>query len=371
MPPVALHCLVHLLEPSHQSRRFPAIYAIRHSDPTSSAHYSLFEMMIWASIPYMVWQLSYHAFITVRRREKIAAGRPTSFTWLRRSYAPTWIGKFVLSLPTALQEPAFMCIQYAYALLTMLPCPLWFWSRWASAIFLAVVFVWSIHNGATYYIDVFGKRFQTELEALKRDVARWQGSPDALRGMSLSGFTTPTPGSAAVTPGFASGIDGILGGVLPTTPGATTPAPGAPSGISPFGPAPKSTSPRAAPPSASASALPDISLGAPGMSISSGLGMEGAAERWRGDAGRTQSAAGKEQMSSNGNGNGTVKSSEGMVVGMGVDGWVEGRKESSRSSGIQRERDKERVEEEARAAAGGEKAAGNGDVSAQGLRGRK
>ncbi|RAL59318.1 hypothetical protein DID88_006923 [Monilinia fructigena] len=84
-------------------------------------------MALWSSIPYAVWQLSYHFLITVRRREKIAAGRPTSFTWLRKSYSKAWIGKAVLALPESLQEPAFMLIQYSYALLTMLPCPLWFW----------------------------------------------------------------------------------------------------------------------------------------------------------------------------------------------------------------------------------------------------
>jgi hypothetical protein len=133
-------------------------------------------MMFWASFPYAVWQLSYHVLITVRRRDKIAAGRPTSFTWLRRSFANVWIGKFVLSLPEPLQEPAYMLIQYGYALLTMVPCPLWFWSRWASGAFLSAVFAWSVWNGATYYIDVFGTRFQKELELLKKDVAKWQSS---------------------------------------------------------------------------------------------------------------------------------------------------------------------------------------------------
>jgi len=60
----------------------------------------------------------------------------------------------------------------------MVPAPLWFWYRWASAGFLFTVFVWSIYNGAVYYIDVFGKRFQKELEKLKQDVAKWQMSPD-------------------------------------------------------------------------------------------------------------------------------------------------------------------------------------------------
>ncbi|KAF2271091.1 hypothetical protein CC78DRAFT_563651 [Lojkania enalia] len=187
MPPVTLHCLVHLLPLEYQQERYPAIYNIRTSAPNSPEHYSLTRMMLWATVPYAIWQLSYHLMITVRRRDKIAAGRPTSFTWLRRSYAKTWIGKIVLALPDSLQEFAFMLIQYFYACLTMLPCPIWFWYRWPSGGFLCVVFMWSIYNGATYYIDVFGKKFQKELEALKKDVAKWQSSPEG-------GFGLVTPG---------------------------------------------------------------------------------------------------------------------------------------------------------------------------------
>ncbi|KAK2748351.1 hypothetical protein FQN57_001009 [Myotisia sp. PD_48] len=180
MPPVTLHCLVHMTPLDLLKTRFPAAYQIKSSLPSSPEHYTLAAMIIWTSVPYAIWQLSYHFLITVRRREKIAAGRPTSFTWLRKSYAKTWIGKLVLGLPAVLQEPAFMLIQYCYAILTIIPCPLWFWYRWASALFLLVVFSWSIHNGATYYIDVFGKRFQNELEQLKRDVAKWQLSPEVM-----------------------------------------------------------------------------------------------------------------------------------------------------------------------------------------------
>jgi hypothetical protein len=187
MPCVTLHCLVHLLPQELQQERFPAIYTIHTSQPGSKSHYSLVAMTLWSTIPYAIWQLSYHFMITVRRREKIAAGRPTSFTWLRKSYSKAWIGKFVLSLPENLQEPAFMLIQYTYAVLTMLPCPLWFYYRYASASFLTAVFCWSVYNGATYYIDVFGKRFQNELEAMKREVQKWQNSPD----MMTSPLMTP------------------------------------------------------------------------------------------------------------------------------------------------------------------------------------
>ena len=191
MPPVTIHCLVHLTSDTLQQKRFPAIYAIRTSDPSSPEHYSIWTMMLWATVPYAVWQLCYHFFITIRRKEKIAAGRPTSFTWMRRSYAKNFLGRFVLSLPGSLQEPAFMGIQYSYALLTMVPCPLWFWYRWASAAFLMTVFGWSVYNGATFYIDVFGKRFQNELEQLKKDVAKWQSSPSTMA--EEGGPLTPQP----------------------------------------------------------------------------------------------------------------------------------------------------------------------------------
>lgn len=177
MPPVTLHCLVHLTPADFLKQRFPAVYSIKYSEPTSPEHYTLLDMLVWATVPYVVWQLSYHFLITVRKRDKIAAGRPTSFTWLRKSYAKTWIGKTVLGLPETLQEPAFMLIQYSYALLTILPCPVWFWSRWSSSAFLMTVFSWSVWNGANYYMDIFGKRFQKELEQMKRDVAKWQNSP--------------------------------------------------------------------------------------------------------------------------------------------------------------------------------------------------
>ena len=191
MPCATLHCAVHLLDSAAQKQRFPAIYAIRNSTPGSpTAYANVLSMVAWSSIPYAMWQLNYYFFITVRRREKIAAGRPTSFTWLRKSYSKTWLGKIVLALPGYLQEPAFMGIQYLYACLTMLPCPLWFLNRYASGLFLMVVFSWSIYNGSTYYIDVFGKRFQKELEAMRAEVLKWQSTPEL---MMLSPLLTPNP----------------------------------------------------------------------------------------------------------------------------------------------------------------------------------
>ena len=69
------------------------------------------------------------------------------------------------------------------------------------------MFAWSVWNGATYYIDVFGTRFQKELEILKKDVAKWQvattsgapGSPP----FSPSELDVKTPGLHAAAASMA------------------------------------------------------------------------------------------------------------------------------------------------------------------------
>jgi hypothetical protein len=191
MPCATLHVLVHLIPQTMQLEKFPAIHTIKYSSPDAPEHYSLGDMIIWATLPYAIWQLSYHFLITVRKRQKIAAGRPTSFTWLRKSYSGNFLGKFVLSFPESAQEGVFMGIQYTYALLTMLPCPLWFWYRWASAGFMMIVFTWASWNGATYYIDVFGKRMEKELESLRKEVARMAKSPEMVGQDGTSAFASP------------------------------------------------------------------------------------------------------------------------------------------------------------------------------------
>jgi len=113
-----------------------------------------------------------------------------------------------------------MLIQYAYALLTMLPCPIWFWYPWASAGFLLAVFGWSVYNGATYYIDVFGKRFQNELEAMKKEVQKWQNSPDLGHAEGVEAGKEGVAGGASAEASVAASVDRIP--LLSADAGATT-----------------------------------------------------------------------------------------------------------------------------------------------------
>jgi hypothetical protein len=72
----------------------------------------------------------------------------------------------------------------------MLPVPLWYDSKVLSAMFVSFVFGWSVWNGATYYVDIFGKRFQKELEDLRAEVEKWQNSPSRSE-RGTSGANTP------------------------------------------------------------------------------------------------------------------------------------------------------------------------------------
>ena len=51
MPPVTLHCIVHLTPATTLVHRFPSVFQIKHSMPGSPEHYTLFGMLIWATVP--------------------------------------------------------------------------------------------------------------------------------------------------------------------------------------------------------------------------------------------------------------------------------------------------------------------------------
>lgn len=57
---------------------------------------------------------------------------------------------------------------------------------------MMVVLAWASWNGATFYIDVFGKRMEKELNALKKEVQNMSKSP-SIEGMSNVGSPVGSP----------------------------------------------------------------------------------------------------------------------------------------------------------------------------------
>lgn len=161
--------------------RFPALKALPYVNPVRA--------LLMSGAIYIFWQLMYWKFVLVDRRSKIASGqRTTSFSWLLNDKRSA-IGRALSTVPPQYREISFMAGQLVYSLLTELPAvfllydsPIW------SGAFLMFIFSVSVWNGGGFYIEVFGRKFERELEALRKELADSSNNTSSSR----SGRSSPT-----------------------------------------------------------------------------------------------------------------------------------------------------------------------------------
>lgn len=179
MPPISLFVIVHELPPDYQAIRFPGVVKVD--------QWNFSRGIFITSIFYTIWQVGYHYFITIRKKDKIEKGKVTSFSHLKNAKRDSVLGKFVNGLPyNWMQILAFTLIQFGYQLLTMVFCPIWFKYKHLCAIFVTFIFSWASYNGATYYIDVFGKRYEKEVNKLKLEITNLQAANEKFQYSPLS-----------------------------------------------------------------------------------------------------------------------------------------------------------------------------------------
>lgn len=169
MPPCTFYVIHHGLPREFQAERFPAvIYSLKHDAEYWDFKYNI----IWTSFYYLVWQMLYHYFITLRKSSKIKSGqRMTSFVYLfSHNFKNSWVAK----LPEPYPMIVYTFCQYCYQLTTMSSCRIWFNSKLASEVFLTFIFLFAAHNGATYYIDHYGKKFEKELKNIRQELEALQ-----------------------------------------------------------------------------------------------------------------------------------------------------------------------------------------------------
>ncbi|KAF7355022.1 Integral to membrane protein [Mycena sanguinolenta] len=164
--------------------RFPALLQLPHLDPVRA-------ILLSGGI-YLSWQLLYWKFILVDRHEKIESGqRTTSFSFLLNDKRGV-IGRTLSSIPPAYREMSFLTGQLVYAVLTELPAVyLLYDSPFWSGVFLMLILGVSVWNGGGFYIEVFGRKFERELEALRKELAESN---------ARAGIETPVS-----TPGLSNG----------------------------------------------------------------------------------------------------------------------------------------------------------------------
>ncbi|KAJ6516260.1 hypothetical protein C8R45DRAFT_959476 [Mycena sanguinolenta] len=181
-PPFTFTVIRHFY-PSAEAR-FPALLQLPHLDP-------VWAILISGGI-YLSWQLLYWKFILVDRHEKIESGqRATSFSFLLNSKRGV-IGRTLSSIPPAYRGMSFLTGQLVYAVLTEVPAVyLLYDSSFWSGVFLMLILSVSVWNGGGFYIEVFGRKFERELEALRKELAESN---------ARSGIETPLS-----TPGLSNG----------------------------------------------------------------------------------------------------------------------------------------------------------------------
>ncbi|KAF8974700.1 hypothetical protein BDZ97DRAFT_1774940 [Flammula alnicola] len=160
---------------SQSEQRFPALSAVSELDP--------WRAMFLSGAIYAIWQFLYWKFLLVDRRAKIQSGqRTTSFSFLLNDKRSA-IGRMLSAVPEQYREAYFMGGQFVYALLTEIP-PIFllYRSSFWSAAFLFLIFSVSVWNGGGFYIEVFGRKFERELEALRKEIAE-----NSMRSSSASG----------------------------------------------------------------------------------------------------------------------------------------------------------------------------------------
>ncbi|KZV75656.1 hypothetical protein PENSPDRAFT_571118 [Peniophora sp. CONT] len=161
-PPLVFTVIRHFYPGAEQ--RFPALNDL----PTMHAT----KALAISSVLYFVWQALYWKLILIDRRKKIESGqRTTSLTFLLNHQRGA-IGKILAKVKPERREMYFMFAQYLYAVLTEVPCIfLLYDSAFSSATYLILIFSVSVWNGAGFYIEVFGRKFERELEALRKELA--------------------------------------------------------------------------------------------------------------------------------------------------------------------------------------------------------
>ncbi|OBZ76967.1 hypothetical protein A0H81_03679 [Grifola frondosa] len=144
--------------------RFPALSELPYLYPIHA--------LILSGIIYLIWQLLYWKFVLINRRAKVQSGqRATSFTYLLNDKRGI-IGRALSTVPAESREIAFMFGQLVYSILTELPAVfLLYDSSFWSSVFLLFIFAVSVWNGGGFYIEVFGRKFERELEALRKELA--------------------------------------------------------------------------------------------------------------------------------------------------------------------------------------------------------
>lgn len=130
------------------------------------------DVIICSTVAYGVWQFLYYLFIMVGRRDKVESGlRLTSYSWLLDDThgKKGFIQNVAFMFGAKWKLEMFMLLQLVYNVVTSIPTYYLYRHFWLHTTFLILMFAVSVWNGANYYIEVFSRRYISEIESIKSE----------------------------------------------------------------------------------------------------------------------------------------------------------------------------------------------------------
>ena len=149
---------------SYRNTRFPALGDIE--------SITFQQVMLYSTTAYIIWQSLYYMFIMVGRRDKVESGlRLTSYSWLLDDThgKKGFIQNTAFMFGAKWKLEMFMLLQLIYNIVTSIPTYFLYKSFYLHTIFLIAMFAVSVWNGANYYIEVFSRRYISEIESIKAE----------------------------------------------------------------------------------------------------------------------------------------------------------------------------------------------------------
>lgn len=147
---------------------------------------------VYAALAYIFWQVSYYIKTEIMDRDKLdrSPELATSLRWLStdtKNALARAVLKFLRSVrifgptedydaKTFKTKIVFMSTQFVYTLLTFSITPFLYKSQAFHICYIIFIFSVSVYYGASFYIDVFSKRYDHQLESLKELLGKVENS---------------------------------------------------------------------------------------------------------------------------------------------------------------------------------------------------
>jgi hypothetical protein len=126
-------------------------------------HIDAGELLFYPMLMYLIWQIGYILVVYLWRKEKIEKKNyETSYRWMVSKTRETFLYWWCSVFGPRYGKHLFVMYQFLYTTVSMLlayPC---FHYLYANIVLLLVVLAVAAYNGASFYIDVFSRRYRSD-----------------------------------------------------------------------------------------------------------------------------------------------------------------------------------------------------------------